>query len=80
MDTHSEIISQTARLLSDGRVRDEMLESVASVADEAGTRVLMGQGRTREDACKLINPTQPTKPPSLSPGGKGNGEKSPKGI
>lgn len=46
---------------SDEYLHDDMLESVASVADEAGIRVLMeALGMTREEARQLVNPKKPS--------------------
>ena len=44
---------------TDGHLHNEMLESVASVADEAGIRILMDTcGLTREMALKLVRPNE----------------------
>jgi len=42
---------------SDEHIHEELLQSVASVADEAGIRQLMKTGLTREQACRFIRPS-----------------------
>jgi hypothetical protein len=43
---------------TDEHLHDQMLESVLSVADEAGIRILMQTGLSRELACKLVRPSK----------------------
>lgn len=51
--------SEVDGMKSDAHLHGEMLEEVASVADEAGIRALMNSGMTREEACRLILPRKP---------------------
>lgn len=51
---------------TDSHLHDEMLESVASVADEAGIRILMDTcGLTRDLALKLVRPDKSGGPQDL---------------
>jgi len=51
--------SQEKNQNTDKNFHADMLESVASVADEAGIRSLMNIGLSHEEACKLVYPNQP---------------------
>lgn len=41
---------------TDEHLHEDLLQSVASVADESGIRILMKTGLTREQACQFIRP------------------------
>lgn len=57
------LFSDVNRQETDSHLHNEMLESVASVADEAGIRILMDTcGLTREMALKLVRPNEPAGP------------------
>ncbi len=50
------LFSEAEGQRTDRHLHDQMLESVSSVADEAGIRILMQNGLTREMALKLVRP------------------------
>lgn len=54
---HEVLFSSVNGQRTDEHLHEDLLQSVASVADEAGIRMLMKTGLTREQACLFVRPS-----------------------